>query len=98
MERAPVVETTEGKKASHFWGKHNSLTPVSVPYSHQETSSRMRRQRIGKQIPSHFYGAEKAWITAIQNHYALDVNKLKQRPLNTPALSESINCAVQWGM
>jgi len=45
MERAPVVirrlETTEGKKASHFWGKQNSLPPVSVPYSHQETASRM---------------------------------------------------------
>ncbi len=59
--------------------------------------SRTWRQHIGKQTPSHFYGAEKAWNTAIQNHYALD--KLKQRPAsNTPALSESIICVVQWGM
>ncbi len=101
MGRAPVIirslETMEGKKASHFWGKHNSLPPVSVPYPHPETA-RTRRQRIGKQIPSHFYGAEKAWNTAIQNHYALDVKKLKQRPVNTPALSESIICAETWGM
>ncbi len=81
----------------HFWGKHNSLPPVSVPYLYPETA-RTWRQHIGKHIPSHFYAAEKACYTAIQNHYALDVNKLKQRPVNTPALSESIICAVQWGM
>ncbi len=82
MGRAPVIicslEMMAGKKASHFWGKHNSLPPVSVPYPHPETA-RTRWQRIGKQITSHFYGAEKAWNTAIQNHYALDVNKLKQQ-------------------
>ncbi len=52
-------------------------------------------QHLDKQIPSHFYGAEKACNTAIQNHYALDVNQLKQRPVNTQALSKFIMCAVQ---
>ncbi len=96
--RAAVVirrlEMMEAKKALHFWGKHNSLLPVSVSYPHPETA-RTRQQHIGKQIPSHFYGAEKTCNIAIQNHYALDVNKLKQQPVNTPALSESI-CAKIW--
>ncbi len=87
-----ILETMEVKKASHFWGKHNTLPPVSAPYPHPETARTPRQHR---QIPYHFYGAEKACNTAIQNHYALDINKLKQGPLKTPALSEFIICAVQ---
>jgi len=59
----------EAKKASHFWGKHNSLPPVSVPYSHPEMA-RAQRQHIGIQIPSYFYEAgKKACNAAIKNHY-----------------------------
>ncbi len=86
------IRNDGGEESIAFWRKHK-LPPVSVPYPHPETAS-----RTGKQILSHFYGAEKAYNTAMQNHYALDKNKLKQRPINTPALSESIICAVQWGM
>ncbi len=50
-----------GNKASHFCGKHNSLPPVSVPYPHPKTASRTRRQR--NKLPSHLYGAKKAWKT-----------------------------------
>ncbi len=52
------------------------------------------RQTVYRQTDSITFCAKKAWNTAIQNHYALDVNKLKQLPVNTPALSESIICAV----
>ncbi len=33
------------KGTSHFWGKHNSLSPVFVHYPHPETASRTWRQR-----------------------------------------------------
>ncbi len=36
---------------------------------------------LGKLIQWHLYEAEKAWNTAVQNHYALDVNNLKERPV-----------------
>ncbi len=76
--RAPVVkcrlEMMEAKKASHFWGKHYSLSPVSVSYPHPETArtrhqslflTLIQKQRerdgiIGKHIPSHFNGAKKS--------------------------------------
>ncbi len=85
-----VTQHLDKQIPSHFWRKHNSL--CSLPSSrHGENVT----QHIDKHIPSHFYGAEKACNTAIQNHYALDVNQLKQRPVNTQALSKFIICAVQ---
>ncbi len=72
-------------------------TPVVI--CRLETMEAKKASHIwGKQIPSHFYGAEKACNTATQNHYALDINKLKQQPVKSHALSESIICAVQLGM
>ncbi len=60
-----------GKKASHSGENSSNVSfhQSSVPYTliHKRPVER-RRQRI----PSHFYGAEKAWNTAIQNHYALE--------------------------
>ncbi len=36
---------------------------------------------VANRIQSRLYEAEKAWNTAVQNHYALDVNNLKERPV-----------------
>ncbi len=97
--RAPVVmhrlETT-GKKASHFWGKLNSLPPVPVPYRHPETA-RTRQQCRQTNSISFLWRRKSVEYSHTQSLW-IDVNTLKQRPVNTPALSESIICAVQWGM
>ncbi len=96
MWHAPVIihrlEIMEGKKALHFCGKHNSLPTVSVPYPHPETTSRTRRQR----------GQINWWKDMEYNNhtkvFCIRQKFIKTAANNTPALSESIICAVQWGM
>ncbi len=86
------IRNDGGNKALHFCGKHNSLPTVSVPYLIQKR--RVEHDgSVGKLIDG------KTWnTTTIQKCFVLDKKIIKTAANNTPALSESIICAVQWGM
>ncbi len=53
------IRNDAGEESNAFLRKTQLAATVSVPYPHPEMA-RTRRQRIGKQIPSHFCGTENA--------------------------------------